>query len=199
MARLGNQLDLVRCPHCNVDQPNLQNLQQFDTSDYGGHNRRIWRVYKCARCGGVVTAASAGVDQLVTEVYPEATSVDGALPDRARSYLEQALNSLHAPAGAVMLAASAVDAMLKARGFKEGSMYRRIEQAAEAHLITQEMARWAHEVRLDANDQRHADEEAAMPSSADATRVTDFAIALGQFMFVLPARVQRGLQDAGGA
>ena len=51
-----------------------------------------------------------------------------------------------------MLAASAVDSMLKEKGYKDGSLYKRIEQAAGDHLITAEMASWAHEVRLDAND-----------------------------------------------
>ncbi len=95
-----------------------------------------------------------------------------------------------------MLAASAVDAMLKDKGYQDGSLYSRIEKAASDHLITADMAEWAHEVRLDANDQRHADTEAAIPSGEDAKRVIDFVKALGQFMFVLPQKVQRGRQDA---
>lgn len=51
-----------------------------------------------------------------------------------------------------MLAASAVDALLKLKGYTAGSLYARIEKAAEDHVITQDMAKWAHEVRLDAND-----------------------------------------------
>lgn len=91
-----------------------------------------------------------------------------------------------------MLAASSVDAMLKAKGYKEGNLYTRIEEALEDHLITPEMADWAHEVRLDANDQRHDDEEAPLPEQSDAEKVIEFASALAQFLFVLPARIQRG-------
>jgi hypothetical protein len=58
------------------------------------------------------------------------------------------------------------------------------------------MAQWAHDIRLDANDQRHADENALLPTIDDAKRVIEFAIALAQFIFVLPARVQRGIQSA---
>lgn len=97
-----------------------------------------------------------------------------------------------------MLAASAVDSMLKLRGYSEGSLYARIEKAIENHLLTQEMGQWAHAVRLDANDQRHADEAAALPTEADAKRVIDFAEALAEILFVLPSRVARGLQPAGG-
>lgn len=91
-----------------------------------------------------------------------------------------------------MLTASAVDAMLKAKGYTDGSLYRRIDEAAQAHLITAEMAAWAHEIRLDANDERHADEAADLPTKEDAEKVIEFASALAQFLFVLPARVERG-------
>ena len=60
------------------------------------------------------------------------------------------------------------------------------------------MEEWAHEVRLDANEQRHADEkgldeqDAPLPNWADADKSIAFAKALGEFMFVLPAKVRRG-------
>ena len=77
---------------------------------------------------------------MARETFPSSPEVDEALPEKARTYLRQALNSLSAPAGAVMLAASAVDAMLKGKGLKEGSLYSRIDKAATDHLITKEMA-----------------------------------------------------------
>ena len=85
-----------------------------------------------------------------------------------------------------------VDAMLKAKGLASGSLYARIDQAATTHLITSDMAEWAHDVRLDANDERHADDSSTLPDIAAAKRSVDFAIALGQFMFVLPSKVARG-------
>lgn len=128
----------------------------------------------------------------ITHTWPAQQHVNEAVPVRARTFLEQAIASIHAPAGAVMLTGSAVDAMLKEKGLKDGSLYKRIETAATEHLITTEMAAWAHEIRLDANDQRHADEEAELPSEADASKAIEFATALAQFLFVLPARVARG-------
>ena len=74
-------------------------------------------------------------------MYPAPMEVDQALPGRAREYLEQAINSISAPAGAVMLVASAVDSMLKEKGLVDGTLYSRINKAAEEHLITQEMAK----------------------------------------------------------
>ena len=96
-----------------------------------------------------------------------------------------------------MLAASAVDAMLKDKGYNEGSLYSRINEAKDDHLITEGMAAWAHNIRLDANDQRHADQGAGLPKQEDASRCLEFAQALGQFLYVLPARVERGLNESG--
>ncbi len=90
-----------------------------------------------------------------------------------------------------MLTASAVDAMLKDKGLNVGNLNSRIDAAAKNHLITPEMAAWAHEIRLDANDQLHADEEADLPDSANAAKAIEFANALAQFLYVLPARVER--------
>lgn len=196
MALLTFQLDLERCPHCQVDRPTLAHLHSAETTNHQGTHTRAWRIYECARCGGVVTAAGPQFNGVVREVYPSSPTIDEAVPTKAKSYLEQALNSLHAPAGAIMLAASAIDAMLKAKGLKDGSLYQRIDQAAANHLITVDMATWAHEVRLDANDERHADDDAPLPTEPDARRCVDFALALAQFLYVLPARVARGITAA---
>jgi len=140
----------------------------------------------------VLAASSAGQNGVVTEMYPSPQIADQVIPDPARTYLQQAIDSLHAPAGAVMLAASAVDSMLKGKGLKDGSLYQRIDKAASDHLITSEMAQWAHEVRLDANDQRHADEYAPLPNEDEARKCINFVLALAEFLFVLPAKVERG-------
>ena len=137
-------------------------------------NRRCWAVYMCARCGGLVTASAPKFDQPILEYFPANPEVPADLPTRAAQYLEQAVSSIHASAGAVMLTASAVDAMLKAKSYVDGSLYSRIDKAAADHVITPEMAKWAHAVRLDANDQRHSDESAEIPSETDAKRCIDF-------------------------
>ncbi len=195
MATLSEQLELNRCPHCNVDTPNLPKMWAANTTTHDEKNKRIWKVYKCTRCGGIVTAASSRNDHFVTEIYPYTTQVDESIPDTAREYLKQALDSIHAPAGAIMLAASSVDSMLKTKKYIKGDLYSRIKKAATDHLITEEMEKWAHQVRLDANDQRHADEKADLPEQEDARKTIEFALALGEFLFVLPSKVSRGLEE----
>jgi hypothetical protein len=196
MPTLSQNLVISRCPHCSVANPNLFKQHALETHDHKGGNKRMWYIYTCGKCGGVVSASAANHNQEVREYYPSSKAIKEDIPDRPRSFLQQALESLHAPAGAVMLAASAVDSMLKLKNYTEGSLYARIEKAAEDHAITQDMATWAHEVRLDANDQRHADEAANLPTQDDAKRVIDFAAALAEILFVLPSRVQRGISQA---
>ena len=60
--------------------------------------------------------------QPIAKIWPTPAEVASELPVRAKEYLGQAMGSLHAPAGAVMLTASAVDAMLKAKNYRQGSL-----------------------------------------------------------------------------
>ena len=191
--KLGSQLPLDRCPHCTVARPTLNLQWGAQSANFAGTAIHFWAVFRCNSCGSMVLAcAPDNQNSDLKEAWPSAVNVSECIPARAREFLSQAIASLHAPAGAVMLTASAVDAMLKDKGMKEGSLSARIEAAAKAHFITAEMAAWAHEVRLDANDQRHADESAGLPSAADAKKAIEFASALAQFVYVLPAQVERG-------
>jgi hypothetical protein len=137
------------------------------------------------------------VPEAPPQIWPQMETVDETVPARAREFLIQAIESINSPSGAVILTACAVDAMLKEKGYREGSLYSRIDKAKDEHLITEEMSAWAHEIRLDANDQRHSDENAPLPSESEAKKAVNFAQALAQFLFVLPARVQRGRDNSG--
>ena len=155
----------------------------------------MWAFYCCGKCGGMVLASAKTHGQPVIEIFPSSPEVSEDIPSRARSYIEQAIASIHAPAGAVMLSASAVDALLKEKGYTEGKLYSRIDKAVKDNLLTSEMATWAHEIRLDANDQRHSDDEASLPNGDDAKKVIDFTLAIAEYLYLLPARVQRGLHS----
>lgn len=192
MPTLGSLLDLDRCPHCVTHRPTLKLLWQGDTNDYLGQNERQWGAYACTACGGVVIAQGKWGGGVVRFFPGQDLSVDAAIPDRAQKYLQQAIDCLAAPSGAVMLASSAVDAMLKVKGYTEGNLYSRIEKARDDHLITPEMAEWAHEVRLEANGQRHSDMDDPLPDLHQARKAVEFAQALGEFLYALPSRVEKG-------
>lgn len=195
---IGDSLALERCPDCGVAKPLLKLAHSHIPQGAQAYNLstlRTWHMYICSVCGGCVCAL--GVIRCVADVIvPAIDSVAESIPDKPRNLLSQAKDSLAAPAGSVMLSASAIDSMLKERGLLEGSLYKRIGEAVTSHLITQDMADWAHYVRLDANDQRHADVAATLPTIDDAKKCLDFALALAEVLFVLPARVQEGMRGA---
>ena len=156
-------------------------------------------MFMCSVCGhGVmahVTDEPTGTPnkrRINKVTYPPVQEVSEDLPASAKTYLQQAVSMRSAPDGAALLAAAAIDAMLKARGLIEGSLNSRIKEAESTHLVTSEMAAWAHEVRLGSNEVRHADVEQPHRTQAEAQRLVDFAVALGEFLFTLPAKVARG-------
>jgi hypothetical protein len=192
-------LGLERCPHCAVHKPNLKRVHTVNTEAAPG--KWFWGVYVCQGCGYLVVAGGPLKQKEVTVavlLIPQPSEVDEAVPEPARRYLQQAGDALHAPDGATMLAASAVDALLKAKGYAKGWLNERINQAAADHVITEDMAAWAHHVRLEANDPRHADAVRPHATEEEAKQTLEFAEALAQLLFVLPARVARGVRAAGG-
>lgn len=207
---------LARCPHCNVAHPTLQRLWGTSSPVKGAIHEgrenldcgRMWAAYACHSCGGVVLCASCSYRQMqphgtllpngtsneVVVMFPSAPTVDDDLPERAQRYLRQAIETVHAPDGAAMLASSAVDAMLKEKGFESGTLYSRIESAVAKNVLTPSMGEWAHRIRLDANEVRHADLENPHRTVDEAKQLIEFAKALGQFLYVFPARIAAGLK-----
>ncbi len=149
MPNLDNHLKINRCPHCLINNPNLSSMiPEFITREDNSTNERFWRVYICARCGGVVTAYCTEQTRQVVRYYPEVETVSEGLPTKVATYMQQAIDSTFAPAGSVMLCASAIDAMFKDKGLMEGGLYSRINEAVTEGLLPKEMETWAHEVRL---------------------------------------------------
>lgn len=169
---------------------------------YAPDHHLRWNIYVCASCGGIICAgaivpAAYPPNQLFSLeaqwMVPELSGVlSDDIPPKAANFLTQARETLSSPSASVTMSASAVDAMLKARNYKDGSLYTRINQAQADHLLTEHMAEWAHDIRLDANDERHADYDAASATGEDAARCLEFAETLAELLFVLPARVKRG-------
>jgi hypothetical protein len=198
---IEDHLALERCPQCSVHKPNLTRHKMLETKPGPTATAWWWGIYVCQHCQKPVVAGGPVLNReraFATVIIPEPSEVDKAVPDPARRYLQQAREALHTPDGATMLAASGVDALLKAKGYAKGTLNERINQAATDHVITKDMAAWAHHVRLDANDPRHADVARPHATKGEAEQTLEFALALAQFLFVLPARVARGMRAAGG-
>jgi hypothetical protein len=186
---------LGRCPHCTVATPNMNKVWSDKVREV---DRPIWAAYRCSTCTGVVlTLGHLGYDRFeVSRLFPDAKTAHEDIPEPGRTFLQQAYDTLHAPDASAVMAGSAVDAMLKHHGFAEGSLYKRIDEALGANILTQSMADWAHEVRLGSNRPRHADKDKPHVSEEEAKQSVEFAEALGNFLFVLTARIKRGIDAA---
>lgn len=203
--RLSDFLSLPRCPYCAIANPLL--TRKWATQQLvprgDGQPPSMWAVFACTTCGSLVCARGAPGRQEVNAeidlIMPEPKVAHEDIPDRARRFLQQAYETLHAPDAAAMLAGSAVDAMLKQLGLEIGSLYARIDDAVQQGKLTEAMGQWAHAVRLGSNRPRHADAENPHVSPSEAEQSVAFAEALGQFLFVLTARIQRGIESAEAA
>ena len=183
MPRLTQTLDLSRCPRCGMAKPILKRQSVAASS-----GPRFWATYHCSACGGAILAMSQVDGGEMLECWPPVIAIPDKVPEQARVYLHQAQETLVWAKGALKLCAAGVDAMLKQKGFKDGGLKARIDQAATEHFITADMAKWAQQVRLDGNEYGNADEN-------DARRCLNFALALAEALYVLPARVAHGIEE----
>lgn len=125
----------------------------------------------------------------IDKIFPDVWEVEDVVPERVRKYLTQAHKTQANPDASVLMSASSIDAMLKHHELAEGSLYARIDEAVKKGILTQTMAKWAHRVRLDANNPRHADENAPHLTNEDSKRAFEFAEALVEYLFILPSRM----------
>ena len=182
--------DIDRCPHaqCGVATPNLVSVASVEMQDGSGGTTAV---LKCTTCGHVVLVELSRLYS-VQQIWPPTHSYSTDIPVRARKSLHDARGTLGHPSPSIMCSAQAIDWMLKAKGLANGSLFGRIEEAAKAHLITEDMKLWAHEVRLGANAERHSDPNEEEPTAEEAIRLLSFAEALAEILFELPERVKRG-------
>lgn len=196
--------DIQRCPHCNIADPNLGNPENFSTQGRRT-SQRFWAKLLCNSCGGVILIEykNQGNPEIL-EMWPEEELIDETIPDRPADLLEQALKSFESnPVGSIVTTSAAIDAMLNDRGYteetartrlkgtkKKSDLFNRIQLMAEDHLITPDMADWAHVVRKWANIQRHQNDKTPLPTQEEAEEVYYFAEIFSEYLYVLPQRVQ---------
>lgn len=187
---LGDFLDLDRCPQCKTANPTLEYCYERVNE-----NKEPSGIFKCSKCtNSVFIEHFFHHDAIEINIYPSMIShVDENIPQSAARYLKQAIETLGSPDASIMTSASALDMMLQEHDLNAGTLHERINKAAEQHLITEDMANWGHHVRLEANDSRHPETEKTASTQEDAEQSLEFVLALAEILFVLPARVTRGL------
>ncbi|MBT7280075.1 MAG: DUF4145 domain-containing protein [Rhodobiaceae bacterium] len=191
-------LFLEKCPHCKITNPNITKLTPVLYKNDALGERQIWRLYCCASCGSGILAKGENFlfegaqKTYVTKIFPQPPrAISKDIPKLAQDYLTEARDGLSNSRSSIIASSTAIDAMLSAKGADGDTLYKRIKSAQEKNLLSEEMSKWAHQVRLGGNEQRHLVDE--RPTEKDAQDCLDYAMMLADILFVIPARVQAGI------
>ncbi len=197
--KLTQQLLLAECPHCQTANPNIVGEGgELETNGPKGYSRK-WLHYTCQSCGGCIIAAARSSDaySIVTEIYPRPKSgLSTNIPELSRDFLREARDGVFNPRSCIMVCASAVQAMLAEKKIEATSIYRSLNKAVKEGVLSEDLAKWGHQVRLEANEQRHVDKDKPAPTTEDAERCLEFTMMLAEILFVIPARVSKGLETS---
>ena len=137
-------------------------------------------------------------DRNPSRIVPRFPSTDAPLhtPDPAARYFKQGRNSNLSgdwdAAGAMFR--KALDVGLKHK-FSElsGTLFERIQQAKENGGLTDDLAEWAHEIRMEGNAAVHDEDEYTEGQAKPLEAFTDMVF---QYLFTLPAMVKKKKEDS---
>lgn len=206
------RIDRCPWPSCQVSAPYLVSMKLNNKNrhliPYGPPDHAdeydVFDILMCNACKQLIMVQShadsygRGYQTIQKVTFPlihSELSID--IPEEVRDHLQDARDSLSIPNLSVIASSNAIDMMLQYKNYEDKgtrntNLMKRIEKAAEQHVITRDMAEWAQQVRLVANDGRHSKKGKDRPSELDANQCLEFATILAELLFVLPARVSRG-------
>ncbi len=185
-------VDIECCPRCGINNPHisLRYSPSKPATAHGTGEQSWWAFYSCESCAKPINVKAVQLQKgsPIWDLFvdPKPWTPFASLPCEAKRYMKQARNTLSSPDASLLMSASCVDAMLKHLGLEKGSLYKRIEEAVQEGLITNEMSRWGHLVRLEANSVRHAD-KGKEPTIEDAEQSFLFSEKLAEILFHIPS------------
>jgi hypothetical protein len=204
---------VIDCPHCSAENTTFlfQHSYQVIEND---QSKSCWMLFRCPRClSGVVvkgTSKQLGIppDEYEGDIHGLFFSVDhfpkrypieapgGLPPDIKRLYLRTAQSLQRDDTdGASMLARKTLEITLKKKfGEFTGSLSQRIKSLNHEHLLTDDLAQWADEIRIDGNQGVH---ESAEPDRENTRQLKEFLHVFLLYTFSLPALVRERRKIAG--
>lgn len=187
---LAEKLLINKCPFCGMSQPDLRLENMFESFDNDARYQRLWGVYVCEKCGGVVTAGTYLLkSRKVTEIYPQSKIADQSLPSDIRQLWQTALDNLRDPEKSINCILKVIKSMLSDQDLTTGSILERLNQAEKKHLFSKELLEWAYEINcLEDCDQKR--KKNYLPS--EEKNLVNFTLALAEFLYILPAKIRQG-------
>lgn len=199
----------IACPHCLKDNAVMKFIHQAHLAQ-----RHYSLVFQCQSCfklliaevetdlhGGPSQSAHNSAYPVIVNnhrnirvnlTYPQAKRIDAPMstPPRAAKFLIEAKEDFARCRyeTSAMNCRKVIDIATKELHLKEEEkLVRRISALRETGLITQEMADWAHIVRIDTNSAIHSDEEFTADEVDQLLKFTEVFLT---YSFTLPAMVK---------
>ena len=201
------------CPHCSAENTTfiMRSAYSLDANDVVGIVGNVHRLFlDCPRCHGAVvlhgttpgnvmpSAFTGDVARYLSylQMFPRRTPIDvpANVPNEVARVFKQGVDNrrrgnLDTAAMAYRKSLDVATRLLcKKHGIEvEGTFYARIEELTAAGKLTQELAAWAHAVRIDGNEGAHDAEE---PTKETVENLHNFTETFLLYAFTLPKMVE---------
>ena len=105
----------------------------------------------------------------------------------AAGYLKEAIECVLQPKACLLSCSSCVDAMLKERGIGGDDLFSRINKAIDTGILTKDMEKWLHHLRLVGNKIRHI--ENPDPTVGEAKEALEYVTIMAELLYVYPKKL----------
>lgn len=184
------------CPHCGTSHVAFELVQE----SWLPHSSRWQACARCNRCSGfVVLEFEEGPDEDDSPISPSGwnptefhiekmhPASDAEIPlylpeDVKRFYSQGVDNAPTNPDAAGIMFRKTLEAVLRDKcATATGGLFKRIDHAAEVGILTADLARYAHTIRLEGNEAAHGTYD-----KADAQRLHSLVKLVLQYVYTLP-------------
>ncbi len=184
------------CPHCAV-RATFTPLTQAGT---GNDEHPLVGVLQCDHCRGIVFASSNSSTFIPSKLLWPAAQEEAPedYPEDVRDNYREAVRSFQAGnyKACVIMVRGALQAAARGLQAKGSSLYQEIEDLAKRHVIPDALKDWAHELRDGGNLVAHP-EPGKRVGKEDAAELLALAESIFEYLYVVPAEVQRRRQRVG--
>ena len=192
------------CPYCGTKRVAFTILCEVTYDRHGFY----WDTFaQCGHCRrGIVATFETSNNQKPSDgQYEELLDMAPSLPDNGAPaytpenvarFFKQAMDNLPKnwdAAGSMFR--KALDTGLTSKFPKiKGRLIDRIKEAEEQQMLTPELAKWAHQIRLDGNDAAHKEEPF---EEEDAKKLCDFTRLVFYYLFTLQGMLEKSQNKTG--
>jgi len=138
------------------------------------------------------TNSSSTSNSTILKVYPAPLpkEVDDVIPDNIKSDIIEAriCLSVNANRAAAVLARRALQVICIEKGSKKNKLVEQVDELFTKSIITDEIKKWAHEIRYVGNDAAHPNDTSV--SRDDAEEVLELLDSMCDTLYIAPAKAE---------